>query len=117
MSDLKDQLDVDISSFFDQIEKQCHNDKLKTLRNLFEKYLHLNKSDYMMDYLDLNSIISKAKSNFANMTFPVYLGDKKRKVGHNEQVNLCVIEAVVGHLNKNDCLKRLPKWDYREDKF
>jgi len=117
MSDLKQQVDVDIRRFFEQIEKQSHSDQIQTLSNLLDKYIHLSTSDYMMDYHDLNSILGGAKNKFANKTFPVFLGNKKRKVGQSEQANLCVIEAVIGHLNKNDCLKRLPKFDYKEDKF
>ena len=117
MSDLKQQVDVDIRRFFEQIEKQNHSDQIKTLRNLLDKYIHLSSAEYLMDYHDLNSIIGGAKTAFANKTFPVFLGDKKRKVGQSEQSNLCIVESVIGHLNKNDCLKKLPKFDYREDKF
>lgn len=117
MSSIKEQLDVDIKRFFEQIEKQHQNDKFQTLRNLFDKYLHLNTSDYMMDYHDLNSIISNAKGKFANNKFPVHLGAKKRLVPQGELSNLCVVEAVIEHLNKNDCLKKIPKFDYREDKL
>lgn len=117
MSDIKQQVDVDIRRFFEQIDSQSSSDQIETLRNLLDKYIHLTTADYMLDYHDLNSIISSAKTTFANKTFPVFLGDKKRKVGQGEQANLCVIEAVFGHLNKKDCLKRLPKFDYKEDKF
>lgn len=115
--DLKDQLNIDILRFFEQIENQSQNDKIQTLRNLFDKYMHLNTADYIMDYHDLNMIVSNAKTIFAQKTFPAYLGDKKIKVMESEQPNLCVIESVVSHLNKNGCLKKLPKFKYKQDKM
>lgn len=117
MSSLKEQVEVDIKEFFDQIDTQNTEDKNKTLRFLLDKYIHLSTSERLMDWHDLNSIISGAKSNFADKAFPVFLGNKKRKVYENEQANLCMVESVIMHLNKNDCLKKLPKFDYREDRY
>ena len=117
MGNLKEQLNVDIKRFFEQIENQNTDDQAKTLRNLLDKYIHLSKADYLMDSHDLRNIIGSAKSLFAQKTFPMFLGEKTRKVDPNDQPNLCVIEATIQHLNKNDCLKKLPKFDYREDKL
>lgn len=117
MSNLKEQLDVDIKRFFEQIETQNFNDQKETLRNLFNKYIHLSKADHVMDYYDLNDIVSNAKGKFSRKTFPVFLGKKRRKVMDTEQANLCIIESVISHLNQKDCLKKLPKFDYKEDKF
>ncbi len=113
---IKDELEVDIKRFFEQIENQDCNGKAETLRLLMDKYIHLTTTDYMMDKHDLDSIVSMAKNKFATKTFPVHLGDKKRKVYEAEQANLCIIESTVGWLNKKDCLKRLAKFDYREDR-
>lgn len=117
MSNLKEQIEVDIKRFFEQIDTQSYDDQTKTLRNLLDKYVHLSTADYLMDSHDLRTIIGSAKSLFAQKTFPMFLGEKTRKVESSDQPNLCVIEAVIGHLNKNDCLKRLPKFDYREDRL
>lgn len=117
MSSLKEQVEVDIKRFFEQIEKQNHNDQIETLRNLLDKYIHLSNSDYMMDYHDLNMIISGAKGKFVSKTFPVFLGDKRRRVSEEKQANLCLIESAIEYLNKNDCFKKLPKFDYKENKF
>jgi len=113
---LKSELEVDIKRFFKQIENQNENDRVNTLRLLMDKYIHLSTSSYMMDNHDLNMIISHAKSLFANKTFPVYLGDSKKIVYENDQANLCVIESTISHLNNKDCLKKLPKFDYKENK-
>ena len=108
-------LESDINQFFKQIENQNISDSKVTLRILLDKYIHLNKAEYLMDKYDLNSIISAAKSVYASKTFPAYLGNSKSRVMEEEQKNLCLVEATVTHLNKKDCLKRLPKFNYRED--
>jgi hypothetical protein len=112
---VRDTLDTDIINFFENIESQDINDRRQTLRNLMDKYIHLTKATLLMDKHDLEVIISGAKSLMAGKTFPVVLGDNKRRVHENEQVTLCIVESTVSHLNKKDCLKRLPKFDYRSD--
>jgi hypothetical protein len=117
MSKLKEQLEVDILRFLENIENQNTTDKIQTLRDLFDKYIHLSKSDYMMDAHDLTVIINDAKNRFVTQTMPVHLGATKRLVGAVDLPNLCLIEATVGHLNKKDCLKKMPRFDKREDKL
>lgn len=114
---LKEQLESDIISFFKQIENQSSSDQRETLRLLMEKYIHLSKTEFLMDKHDLDSIINGAKMLMANKSFPAFLGKAKKRVFENEQTTLCIIESTVSHFNKNDCLKKLPKFDYREDKF
>ena len=111
----EDELDIDIMRFFEQIENQEPNDKIKTLRLLMDKYIHLSKSSHMMDNADLFNIISQAKSMFARKAFPVFFGERCSKVLQSDQPNLCVIESTIVYLNKNDCLKKMPKFDYREN--
>ncbi len=115
--DLKDQLDVDIMRFLENIESQSHSDRIQTLRNLFDKYLHLNSCDLMMDYHDLITIINGAKNKFSSDSVPIRLGEKKKLVTQTELPNLFVIESTISHLNRNGCLKKLPRFDKREDKF
>ena len=113
---LKEDLEIDIMRFFDQIENQDSNDKKKTLRLLMDKYIHLSTSNFIMDNHDLSTILSQATGLFIRKAFPTFLGDRKVKVSQSEQANLCVIEATIGHLNKNECLKKMPKFDYKENK-
>ena len=112
---VKDTLDSDIINFFEHIDNQNVNDRRQTLRQLMDKYIHLTKAELLMDKHDLEVIISNAKTLMAQSAFPVSLGNSKRRVHENEQVALCLIESTVSHLNKKDCLKRLPKFDYRSD--
>ena len=112
---LEDQMRTDVLRFFENIESQDHNDKVKTLINLLDKYSHLSKSNFNMDYSSLHQITSSAKSMMANKLFPTYLGVSKIKIQEEHQSVLCIVESTISFLNKNDCLKRLPKFDYRTD--
>jgi hypothetical protein len=115
--DMEDQLNSDIMRFLENIRNQTKNDQIKTLRQLFDKHIHLNKAEYIMDSYDLNRIIGSAKQKFANDNMKIFLGERKVKVSPGDLPNLCVIEATIGHLNKIGCLKRLPKFDKREDRL
>ena len=117
MSKLKEQLEVDILRFLENIETQNTSDKIQTLRHLFDKYLHLSQAELLLDAHDLSIIINDAKNRFAIQSVPVHLGVTRRPVGPMDLPNLCVIEATVGHLNKKDCLKKMAKFDKREDKL
>ena len=111
MSKLKEQLEVDIKRFFENIENKNQNDKNEILRNLFDKYLHLNTSDYLMDKTDLGQIISSSKHKFSNDKVPIHLGTAKHKINSHDLANFFVIEATINHLNKKDCLKKMAKFD------
>jgi hypothetical protein len=117
MSKLKEQLDVDILRFLENIETQNSSDKIQTLRHLFDKYIHLTKAEHMMDAHDLSVIINDAKNIFATQPMPIHLGAVKRLVNAADLPNLCLIEATISHLNKKDCLKKMVKFDKREDKL
>jgi hypothetical protein len=114
---IEQQLEVEIKRFLENIENQNHSDRISTLRNMFDKYLHLSTCDHMMDRHDLTSIINSAKSSFASKTMPIHLGEKCQKVRQSDLSNLCIIEATISHLNQNNCLKKLAKFDVREDKY
>jgi hypothetical protein len=111
----RDTLENDIINFFKNIEGQNTNDKRNTLRLMMEKYLHLNSSAFLMDKHDLEMIISEAKKKIVIKSFPTHIGKNKARVNQDEQVPLAIIEAAIGFFNGNDCLKRLPEFDYRED--
>jgi hypothetical protein len=115
--DLKKQLDTDILRFLENIRNQTENDQIQTLRHLFDKYIHLNTADYVMDSYDLQRIVSSAKQNFSTNNMKIFLGERKVPVTSGDLPNLCVIEATVDHLSRIGCLKRLPKFDKREDRF
>lgn len=112
---LKQQIKNDIIKCLDNIDKQSQNDKIKTLTHLLDKYIHLSTSDYLMDNWDLSSIIGTAKQNYANDNVQIHLGKRKIKVQQQDVANLFVIEATISHLNKKDCLKKMPKFDKREN--
>jgi len=116
VSDLKEQLEVDILRFFENIDNQDESGKRQTLRDLMDKYIHLSRSTYLMDSYDLKEIISGAKNAFSRDSAVIYIksGSISRRVCQDELANLFVIEATISHLSKKDCLKRLPKFDKRD---
>lgn len=118
-SNIKEQLEIDIFRFFEQIESQGTNDRKQTLRNLLDKYIHLTKADHLMDAYDFREIIGHATSAMANDNLTRFLpsGPRKVKVSEDDMRKIIIIEATIGHLNKNDCLKRMPKFNYQPDKF
>ena len=117
MSKLKEQLDTDILRFLENIESQNFSDKIQTLRHLFDKYLHLSQAELLLDAHDLSVIINDAKNIFASQTMPIHVGPNKRLISPVDLPNLCVVEATVSLLNKKDCLKKVAKFDKREDKL
>ena len=110
----KQNLESDILNFFEDIENQSQSDKIITLRLLLDKYVHLSKSDYMMDKIDFNEIVGNAKRLIVEKTLPVKIGKNESTISEGEIANLCVIEATVMSLNKKGCLKKLAKFDYKE---
>jgi len=117
MTTLEEQIDSDIHRFFENIENQSESDKIKTLRFLLQKYAHLSKAEFLMNHYDFLSIQNSAKTKFSNDTFPIFLGEKRYKVTEGQLSTLSIIEATIGHLSKNQCFNRLPKFDKRKDKF
>ena len=116
---LNDNVSKDVIETLENLETQYHTDKIQTLTLLLEKYIHKNKAVHLMDNHDLNNIVSLAKNRMANTSFPKFLklGSLTKQVPQNNQVHICLIEATIEHVNKLECLKRLPKFDYQENKF
>ena len=117
MTNLKGQIEIEINEAITNMETQTTNDKRETLRNIIDKYVHLSTAEHLLDDHDLREIISGAKTLFANKSMPTCMGDSIRKTAPADEANVCVIEATISALNKRDCLKKLPKFDYRDDKF
>ena len=107
-------LEADIKKFFEQIETQNTNDRIVTLKKLFDKYIHLNTCNRKMDYTDYHNIVNGAKTKFSSTSFPVVLGDKKREIKPQEQANFCLVESTIDYLNGIGCLKKIPKFDIKK---
>lgn len=114
MQELEGKISQDALEFIGSIDKMSHGDKIDLLKLLLKKYALLATSDVTLDKKDLSDIISKAKQNFTDITIPVELEGSETPVHQTEIANLCVIEATIGHLNKNSCLKRIPKFKYKK---
>lgn len=115
--ELKYRMEKDMRQFLEDIDSQCFKDQLESLSNLMNKYVHLNTCDYIMDHFDLRSIIGSAKTKFSIDSMPIFLGQKRKKVTQEELPHMMMVEATIRWLNKNNCLKKIPKFDKREGKL
>lgn len=111
---IEDQLDADILSFFENVEKQTLDAKAKTLKLLIDKYAHLISAPILLDKYDFEMIKEHANRFYATETFPKKLGENRREISSYEANVLSIIEGTIMVLNNNDCLKKLPKFDYRD---
>jgi hypothetical protein len=117
MSDKETQseIDAEIRRLIEVLDNQNYNDQIESVRKLVEKYVHLTTTDHMMDGFDLKKIINNAKSIFAKENTKIYLGKKKTPISQSDMSNYCVIEATIRYLNTIGCLKKLPKFDKRDE--
>ena len=111
---IKEQLEMDIYAFFENIEKQTQEDKRKTLRLLLDKYLHLFSTPVVLDHYDFSMIKDHAHKFLINSAFPKKIGTNRKEVSHGESNILSVIEGTIMVLNGKECFKKLPKFDYRD---
>ena len=114
-----DSIYKDVIETLSTLETQCHSDKVQTLTLLLNKYQHLNKVDHLMDYHDLQSIVNQSKKILESMSCPKFLksGILTKRIEQGDQIHLALAEATINRINRLDCLKRLPRFDYRENKF
>ena len=114
---INDNLRQDIIDFFDNIEGMESNDQVKTLENLINKYAHLNSTTLLLDHRDLQRIIGMSKELMSNSnlkkSFRTSTGN--RIVQYEEARILQIICATISFLNSKDCLKKIPKFNYKED--
>lgn len=111
---MEDAIDSDIRQYLAQFDNLLPEDKHKLLKNLLDKYIHLSTTTFLMDKFDYNVIVSQSKHLYSNETFREYIGANKRRIYSSERANFCIIESTISYLASKDCLKRLPKFDYRD---
>lgn len=111
---LQDQLEADIAAFFENIEKQLPEAKKRTLKLLIDKYAHLMSTPVLLDKHDFDMIKDHAHKFFVSSGFPKKLGSNRREISGGEANILSIIEGTITVLNGKDCLKKLPKFDYRD---
>jgi len=114
---LKEEVEVDIKRFFEHMDSQNSIDREETLRNLLDKYVHLTTAEHILSPYDLAMIVGGANTLFKSKSMPTYIGPKLAKTCQSDEIHLCVIESTITVLNSHDCLKKLPKFDYRDNKF
>lgn len=112
---LKQQLEQDIAQFFRDIDDMLPEGKKKALELLIEKYCHLSSAPVKWDKSHFEMIKSHAITLFKDKAYPKKFNNSYREFSTQEAPNVCLIEATISHLHSEDCLKKLPKFDVRED--
>jgi hypothetical protein len=83
----------------------------------------MDQEELPMSKVDLDAIVDIAKDIYSYKPFPVYLesckklGNKDVVIQEEHQRILCLIEATVQHLNGRKALVKLPKFNYKDNKF
>lgn len=111
---VNDNLDSDIYEFFENIEKQLPEARRRTLKLLIDKYAHLNSTPALLDKYDFDMIKDAAHKFFVSSAFPKKIGSNRREISGSDTNILSIIEGTIQVLNGKDCLKKLPKFDYRD---
>lgn len=114
---LKEEIEVDILNFFNTIDVSGTSDRKEKLRELLSKYAQISSSELLMDDSDLRSITANAIGLMANRTLPMFLGTNKKQVQQEHQHVVCIIESTISQLNNKDCLKKLAKFAFKDNKF
>jgi len=113
---LKEELEQDISRFFNDIEKMTDGDKKKTLLNLFDKYIHLSSVTVLFNKQDFERIKGNGIALYNDRAWPKKFNNSYLEISASEAPHMCWVEATIAYLNGKDCLKKLPKFDYKESK-
>jgi hypothetical protein len=110
---IKDQLDEDIHSFFENIKTQLPETQRKTLLQLVDKYTHLLSTPVLLDKNDFDMIKSHALAFFVDSSFPKVVGSNKREISASEANVLSIVEGTIAVLGSKECFKKSPRFDYR----
>ena len=111
---INDQLEADISAFFENIEKQLPDSRKKTLKLLIDKYAHLLSTPVLLDRHDFDMIKDAGTKFYVNSAFPKKVGSKRREISSTEANVLAIVEGTISVLNGKECFRKLPKFDYRD---
>ena len=109
---LESDLDRDIRQFFQQTNEMRDEDKISSLKLLLDKYIHISRSDYLMDKYDFETIKQNAQNLLKEYKLPKQFQNSFGLISGNEAVALSIIEGTVQFLISRDCLKRSPKFKY-----
>lgn len=111
---IKEQLEEDVAAFFRNIEGQLPESKKKTLMHLIDKYAHLFSAPILLTKHDFEMVKDHARRFLIDSAFPKKIGSNRQEVHPSEANILSIIEGTITVLNGKECLRKLPKFDYRD---
>jgi hypothetical protein len=109
----KEQLEEDVQDFLENMNKLLPDTRAKVLMTLVDKYIHLSTAPVALGKADFEMVKDHAHRFYISSSFPKFLGSAKREIDGSEANILAIIEGTITMLNSNECLKKLPKFDYR----
>lgn len=111
MSDPKD-IDMDLKEYLDKEPNLNREDRIKYLKAVFGKHFTISELDHSVNYYDLQTILSMAKSQWVNQKLPMSVS--KKQILSTDINSVVILESVLNYLNSKKLLKKLVKIDYTE---
>jgi len=108
------EIERELRDYLEKEDNMRHSDKLPYLMLIINKHFGLDKIDHIVDYHDLDSIISHAKSVYAQTSMPMQIS--KKELSPSQTNYALVLEAFVGYLNRHKLIKRLIRLNHTEKK-
>lgn len=104
------QIEQEIREYLSIEKNLATDDRLQYLMAIFNKHFAIDKIGHTIVHGDIVDMISKAKSAWPNTIMPVEISRKEIK--GVDVSYILIIESFINHLNRNNLLKRLVKFDY-----
>lgn len=108
---INNSFEIEIADFLARQNSLTKEDQKTLLMNIFSKHVLMNQADLVMSAMDLEEIVSSAKAIYPSIPVPCAIG--KKDLSADRIPHLCTVEAVILFLNKNQALRRLPKFNRR----
>ena len=107
-----DEIEREIREYLEKEPNMWQSDKLPYLMLIIKKHFGLDKFEHMVNYHDLDMVISDAKGTYSQTTMPMSIS--RKELTPNQTTHTLVLEAFVNYLNKHKLLKKLAKFDHTE---
>lgn len=106
------QIEKDLREYLEKEPNLRREDRLAYLTTIFNKHLDINKLEHVVNFKDLFSIISFAKTRMGNMKLPIRISNKQLET--SEATHVATIDSFISYLNKNSLLKKFVKFDHTD---
>ena len=113
MSDPKN-VEIDLREYLKKEPNLTSEDKIKYLKAIFDKHFAISELEHSINYYDLQTIISMAKSQWVRQRLPLFVS--KKEIVSTDVNSVAILESVLNYLNGNKLLRKLVSINYTEQK-